>query len=79
LLPVSAFALSQLISPRFSLTDFRLDEDHVRTLATTGRPDVAFLHCSFTDAGADALLDSLRHNRGPTSLFNFEISVVITV
>jgi hypothetical protein len=55
---------------RLTLDMFTLDEDTIHVLDTAGRTDLLIeLHsCDFTDAGAEALLDSLRRNSGPTGL-----------
>jgi hypothetical protein len=77
---VSAVLLSQLLihnrNLELTLVEGTYDEDHVRALDTAGRSDlqIQYNDCGFTDAGHDALIDSLRNNRGPTKLVRCRIS-----
>jgi hypothetical protein len=79
-LSVSAFSLSHLLtrSQNLELILFKgmYDEDHVRVLDTAGRSaiQIRYTHCNFTDAGQNALLDSLRNNRGPTAMLCCKIN-----
>jgi hypothetical protein len=77
--PVSAFSLSQLLTRNrnleLTLIDDTYDEDHVRALDTAGTDlKIMYNDCDFTDAGLDALLDSLRNNRGPTTIYSRKIN-----
>jgi hypothetical protein len=79
-LSVSAVSLSQLLTHsrnlKLTLAGGTYDEDHVRALDTEGRTDLQILYneCGFTDAGHDALLDSIQNNRGPTAMICCKIN-----
>jgi hypothetical protein len=85
-LPISALALQKFQQQtrnlrQLSLWCFTLLEDQCRALAATpaiinkGRPlEIELFYCKLYDTGAtDALVEAIRHNRGPTKLERCEI------
>ena len=85
-LPISASALQKFQQQtrnlqQLSLWCFTLLEDQCRALAATpaiinkGRPlEIELFYCKLYDAGAtEALVEAIRHNRGPTKLERCEI------
>jgi hypothetical protein len=89
-LPISASALRKFQKQtrnlqQLSLWCFTLLEDQCRALAATpaitnnGRPlEIELFYCKLYDAGAtNALVEAIRHNRGPTKLERCEIDTCL--
>jgi hypothetical protein len=74
--PTLAHLMEQCQSLKvLELSNQEMDENHCRVLGAYSRPDldIELIRCKFTPDGANALVEVLGRNQGPTELYHCEI------